>query len=131
MNILGIGIDIVETGRIESSITRFGDAFLQRVFTISEIAYCASMKNATPCYAARFAAKEAVAKAFGTGLGGRIGWQEIEVRRKASGAPFIVLHGAAHDFSKSLAVSEIMISLSHSEHYAVANALLIGANDAR
>ena len=131
MNILGIGIDIVETARIESSLARFGDAFLQRVFTTNEITYCASMKNATQCYAARFAAKEAVAKAFGTGLGGRVGWQEIEVRRKASGEPFIILHGAAREFAKSMAVSEVMISLSHAEHYAVANALLIGTDESR
>jgi holo-[acyl-carrier protein] synthase len=82
--ILGIGVDLVEVERIEQSIARHGERFLQRVFTDSEIAYCSPMKGPGPHYAARFAAKEALAKAFGTGISTELGWLDIEVRRKAS-----------------------------------------------
>lgn len=125
MKILGIGIDIVETKRIESSIERFGERFLHRVFLDDEIAYCQSMKYSSRHFAARFAAKEAVSKAFGTGIGAQIGWREIEVRRKESGEPFIVLHGGAADLASKLAVQETMVSLSHSDDYAAANAVVV------
>ena len=94
MNILGLGTDLVEVARIEQSIARHGERFLQRMFTENEIAYCAAMKTPAPFYAARFAAKEAVAKALGTGIGAACGWLDIEVRRKAGGEPFVVLHAA-------------------------------------
>lgn len=126
MKIPGIGVDIVETVRIESSIERFGDKFLLRVFTPDEIAYCASMKFPARHYAARFAAKEAVSKAFGTGFGEHMGWHDIEVRRTPGGAPFVVLHGGAKQLAEQRGVREILISLSHADHYSVANAILIG-----
>ena len=87
LRVLGIGVDIVETARIESSLARFGDRFLARVFTDAEREYCASMPFPARHYAARFAAKEAVSKAFGTGIGAQAGWRDIEVRRKESGEP--------------------------------------------
>jgi len=123
--VLGIGVDIVETARIESSIERFGDRFLRRVFTEGEREYCGSMPHPARHYAARFAAKEAVSKAFGTGIGSRIGWRDVEVRRRESGEPYIILHGPAADLARSLNVREALISLSHSDHYSVANAVLV------
>jgi len=122
--VLGIGVDVVETARIESSLERFGDRFLERVFTDEEIAYCNSMKYPARHYAARFAAKEAVSKAFGTGIGGTTGWKEIEVKRKESGEPYIQLHGAAQKHAEELQVVTVFASLSHSDNYSVANAVV-------
>jgi holo-[acyl-carrier protein] synthase len=122
--VLGIGVDVVETVRIESSLERFGDRFLQRVFTEAEIEYCTSMKFPARHFAARFAAKEAVSKAFGTGIGVTMGWKEIEVKRKATGEPFIQLHGAAREHAELLKVTEVFASLSHSDNYSVANAVV-------
>ena len=127
MKILGIGVDIVESVRIEGSIARLGESFLLRVFTESEREYCAKMHRPAVHYAARFAAKEAVSKAFGTGICQGVGWREIEIRRKASGEPFVVLHGGAADRAQSHGIAEVLLSLSHSEHYAVAQAIAIGA----
>jgi holo-[acyl-carrier protein] synthase len=127
MTILGTGVDIVETARIISSLERHGDRFLARVFLDGERAYCQKMTNPAPCYAARFAAKEAVSKAFGTGIGASLGWLDVEVRRKASGEPFIVLHGEGAKTAARLGITEIRLSLSHSDHYAVAHALALGA----
>ena len=123
--VLGIGVDIVETSRIQSSIDRFGDRFLRRVFTQGERDYCSAMPFPARHYGARFAAKEAVSKAFGTGIGSRIGWRDIEVKRKETGEPFIQLHGAAAALAETLHVTQALISLSHSDHYAVANAVLV------
>ena len=124
MKVAGIGVDIVETIRIEKSLEKFGDRFLRRVFTEREIEYCQSMKYPARHFAARFAAKEAVSKAFGTGIGMSMGWKDIEVRRKASGEPFAVLYDGAKKMADRIQVAEAFISLSHSDHYAVANAVL-------
>lgn len=126
MRVVGIGIDVVETKRIESSIGKFGERFLARVFLPGEIAYCRSMKFPARHFAARFAAKEAVSKAFGTGIGKSMGWKDLEVRRKASGEPFAVLHGEGAKMGKRLGVAEVMISLTHTDEYAAANAVLTG-----
>lgn len=133
MKIIGTGIDIVENARMGSSIERHGERFLARLFTEAERQYCASMRKPDAYYAARFAAKEAVSKAFGTGIGAQLGWLDIEVRRKASGEPFVVLHGPAIATAKRLGITEIKLSLSHSDHYAVAQALALGEDspDAR
>ena len=126
MNILGLGVDIVETARIAASIERHGEPFLRRIFTDAEIAYCSRMADPAPCYAARFAAKEAVAKALATGIGADLGWRDIEVRRRDTGAPFIVLAGTGAATAGRLGIREVRISLSHSEYYAVASAIAIG-----
>jgi holo-[acyl-carrier protein] synthase len=123
--VLGIGVDIVETARIERSLERFGERFLRRVFTQGERDYCAAMPFPARHYGARFAAKEAVSKAFGTGIGKQIGWRDIEVKRKETGEPYILLHGPAAALAGTLHVLDALISLSHSDHYAVANAILI------
>jgi holo-[acyl-carrier protein] synthase len=124
MSILGIGVDIVETARIQHSLERFGERFLHRVFTQGEIDYCQSMKFAARHFAARFAAKEAASKAFGTGIGKSMGWRDIDVHRKESGEPFVVLAGGAKQFAAERGVSAVWISLSHTEHHAVATVVI-------
>ena len=124
MSVLGVGVDIVETGRIEHSLERFGERFLHRVFTAGEIAYCQSMKYPARHFAARFAAKEAVSKAFGTGIGKSMGWKDIDVHREGSGQPFVVLEDGAKQLASERNVSAVWISLSHTEHNAAAMAVL-------
>jgi holo-[acyl-carrier protein] synthase len=125
MRIHGIGIDIVEVDRIASAIARHGEAFLARLFTSSERAYCAVQKRPALHYAARFAAKEAISKALGTGIGGEAGWLDLEIVRDALGAPKLVLDGAAAEFARTKGISEIQISLSHAKDYAAANAVAV------
>ena len=125
MRIFGIGIDIVETSRIEESIGRFADRFLDRIYTKAEQAYCAKMKYPGRHYAARFAAKEAISKAFGTGIGAEVGWADLEILRQGTGEPFVLLHGAGKEFAAQNGITKIMVSLSHADHYAAANALAI------
>jgi holo-[acyl-carrier protein] synthase len=126
MRILGIGVDIVEIARLDGAIQRQGKPLIDRCFLPTEQAYCNQQREPGRCYAARFAAKEAVSKALGTGIGAHLGWLSIEVRRKASGEPFVVLLGEGAETARRLGVTEIFLSLSHSEHYAVANAVAIG-----
>jgi len=126
--ILGTGIDLVENERLGEMIDRWGARFLDRVFLGAEQRYCNS--KAFPCrhYAGRFAVKEAVSKAFGTGLGPTIGWLDIEVvRDEESGAPSVRLMNKAQEFAASRGVRAILVSLSHTKNYAVAQALLVGA----
>ncbi len=125
MSLYGIGIDVVEVDRIKSSLSEFGEQFLDRIFTEEEQAYCERQKNKELSYAARFAAKEAIAKAFGTGIGKSVGWRELEVLRMDSGEPKILLHGKAAELAQSLHVSEVKISLTHAKHYAAANAVIL------
>ncbi len=124
MSVLGIGVDIVETQRIEHSLERFGERFLHRVFTAGEIEYCQSMKYPARHFAARFAAKEAVSKAFGTGIGKSMGWKDIDVHREGSGQPFVVLGGGAKQLADERKVSAVWISLSHTDHNAAAVAVI-------
>ena len=126
MSVLGIGVDLVECARIQRSIDRFGDRFLHRVFTDGEIEYSMSMKFPARHLAARFAAKEAVSKAFGTGIGKAMGWRDIDVHKKESGEPFLVLHGGADALAKERATKSAWISLSHTEHHAVAMIVIEG-----
>ncbi|MBV9008498.1 MAG: holo-ACP synthase [Verrucomicrobia bacterium] len=124
MSIAGIGIDMVEVRRIEHSVERFSRRFLQRVFTEGEIEYCHSMKYPARHLAARFAAKEAASKAFGTGIGKAIGWRDIDVHRKESGEPYIVLSGAGELLARERSVESVFVSLSHTGEYAVAVVIL-------
>jgi holo-[acyl-carrier protein] synthase len=126
MKIIGIGVDIVETARIEQSIARHGDRFLDRLFTAEERKYCDAMSVPARCYAARFAAKEAVSKAFGTGIGAEIEWLDITVLRSPEGKPSIHLCGAGQQLAQRLGVSDVMLSMSHSDHYAVAQVVACG-----
>lgn len=126
MTILGIGMDIVETRRIADSIERFGDRFLNRIFSEGEIAYAKTMKSPQLHLAARFAAKEAISKAFGTGIGHEMGWRDLEVVREKSGAPRVVLHGKAEAFAKERGVKEVHVSLSHTADYGAASVVIVG-----
>jgi holo-[acyl-carrier protein] synthase len=127
MSVLGLGVDLVECARIQHSLDRFGDRFLHRVFTEGEIAYSMSMKFPARHLAARFAAKEAVSKAFGTGIGKAMGWRDIDVRKKPSGEPFLVFSGGAEELAKRRGLTSALITLSHAEHHAVAMIVLEGA----
>lgn len=129
MNLTGIGIDIVEVARIADAIERHGEPFLARLFTADERSYCESRKPAARHYAARFAAKEAVSKALGTGIGANAGWIDIEVVHDSHGAPKIRLDGAARDFAREQGIHEILISLSHAHDYAAANAIAIRTSE--
>ena len=124
--ILGVGIDIIEVARVQASHERFGERFLNRLLLADEIAYCLSHKNPAPFLAARFAAKEAISKAFGTGISAQLGWQDMEIRRKDSGEPFVVLHGNGKKLFKSRRAKNLLISLSHTANYAAATAILEG-----
>jgi holo-[acyl-carrier protein] synthase len=122
--LLGLGSDVIEIARIRESIERFGDRFLRRVFTEDEIAYCQRKKNAAESFAARFAAKEAGAKALGTGISHGIAWPEIEVRREASGRPTLHWSGRASEMAGALGVRRSSLSLTHSRDLAMAVVVL-------
>lgn len=124
--ILGVGIDIIEVARIESSYAKFGERFLNRILRPNEIQYCLSHRMPGPFLAARFAAKEAISKAFGTGIGAQLAWQDMEVGRKESGEPFTILHGKGQELMDSRRGTGLRISLSHTQTYATAIAILEG-----
>jgi holo-[acyl-carrier protein] synthase len=126
MKLFGIGIDVVEVERIESSMAEFGARFASKIFTAGERAYCDSQKRPAIHYAARFAAKEAVAKAFGTGIGKDLGWLDMEIVRKDSGEPELVLSGVGKAYAGQKGIAEVKISLTHAQHYAAANAVALG-----
>lgn len=119
MQDVSVGVDVIEIERVAATLARFGDRFLERVFTEGETAYC---RGRAPQLAARFAAKEAVMKALGTGTRG-VGWREVEVTRKRTGEPGIALHGRAAERAARLGIDRIAVSLSHSRHYAVASVI--------
>src|SRR5438270_11311968 len=127
MSVIGIGVDLIECARIQRSIDRFGERFLRRVFTDGEIAYSMSMKFPERHLAARFAGKEAVSKAFGTGIGKAMGWRNIDIRKKESGEPFLVFSGSAEELATQRGVTSALITLSHTEHHAIACVVLESA----
>jgi holo-[acyl-carrier protein] synthase len=118
--ICGTGVDIAETSRIERSIERHGERFTKKIFTPAEIAYCDKFKNRAERYAARFAAKEAVFKALGTGWREGIRWLDVEVIHQPSGKPELVLTGRALEVARALRVTRMSVSISHSDRYVVA-----------
>ena len=122
--ILGIGIDIIEVARVAASHEKFGGRFLNRILHPAEIAYCLSHKNPAPFLAARFAGKEAISKAFGTGIGAALGWRDMEICRKESGEPFVVLHGKGKELLEKRKARAVLISLSHTQVHATAVAIL-------
>ncbi|MFD0894579.1 holo-ACP synthase [Luteolibacter ambystomatis] len=127
MRLIGIGIDVVEVQRIAEALERHGEAFGERIFTAEERRYCSSQKRPALHYAARFAAKEAVAKAFGTGIGKDLGWLDMEIIRRESGEPAIVLSGTGKAYAEANGITEVKISLTHARDYAAANAVALGA----
>src|ERR1700753_134528 len=118
--VIGLGTDLIEIERIEQSVARFGQRFLERVFTPGEIAYCHAKKASAESFAARFAAKEAGAKALGTGISRGVTWKEFEVRREASGEPSLYLSGRAAELAEAMGVRRIQLSLTHSREFALA-----------
>jgi len=122
--IIGTGIDIIEVERVAASYKRFGDRFLKRILKESEIEYCLSHKNPAQFIAARFAAKEAISKAFGTGISEKIGWQDIEICKEDSGKPYVKLHNKGLKLMEEYGATNLHISLSHTQNYATAIAIL-------
>src|ERR1700687_2080583 len=122
--IVGTGIDIAEVPRIRHSVERFGQRFLQRIFTAGEMRYCDSKANRVERYAARFAAKEAAMKALGTGWDHGVRWRDIEVSRQPGGRPTLTFHGKAAEFAVRLGAAHIALSLSHTAEQAIAQVIL-------
>ena len=120
---LSVGVDIVEIERIGKAIARWGARFLERVYTPTELRLC---RGAAPELAVRFAAKEAISKALGTGLMG-VSWREMEVLADMRGKPLVRLHGRAADRAAALGLGDLAVSLSHSRDYAVA--VVVGGAD--
>ncbi|MEP6568539.1 MAG: holo-ACP synthase [Acidobacteriota bacterium] len=122
--IVGIGIDIIEVARIREVLERT-PRFRERVFTIAERAYCDSRGAvAAQHYAARFAAKEAALKALQTGWRGGIGWQDVEIASRESGAPYLVLHGTVLELFNSSGATAVYVSLAHTTEHAIAQVVL-------
>ena len=126
MTVIGIGTDIVECLRIAQMIERHGELFLARVYTDHEIQYCSGRKAATQHYAGRWAAKEAVLKALGTGWARGIRWRDLEVRNNMAGKPSIALGGGARDMCERLGITQMQISISHCRTHATALAIATG-----
>ncbi len=125
MEIFGVGTDIIEVKRIRSAIEK-NKGFLLRVYIPAEIDYCEKKAQGRyPSYAARFAAKEAAAKALAEGVGKNVSLNEIELANRDSGAPYIKLYGVTSDYSRKLKIREIMISVSATQNFAVAFAMAI------
>lgn len=121
--VVGLGLDIAETDRVQAAISRRGAAFLNRVYTPREIAYCERRKNKFQRYAARFAAKEAAMKALGTGWGQGVRWRDIEVANAPSGKPTLNLAGVARQLADKLGVKNISLSITHSGNLALAQVI--------
>lgn len=123
--VIGTGIDVVEIERVARSIERYGSRFLDRVYTAAEIAYCQrKRRNAAESFAARFAAKEAGAKALGTGIGFGVTWRELEVGREPAGRPLLLLHGRAAEIAASLGVRRSSLSITHTRTQSMALVIL-------
>jgi len=129
MSVLGTGIDLVEIARFRETLARWDARFKDRLFLPGEQAYCEATAAPWMHYAARFAVKEAVAKAFQTGIGSRLSWLDIEVvRDPESGAPSVRLSPNGQALAAARGVTRVMVSISHTAHYAVAQAILTGSD---
>ena len=126
MPVIAIGTDIVEVVRIGQMIERHGEIFLNRVYTDDEIRYCQRRKEYTQHFAGRWAAKEAVMKSLGTGWSRGVGWRDIEICTSRSGAPSIVLRGAAREIAAQAGICDVLISISHCRTFATATAIAVG-----
>jgi holo-[acyl-carrier protein] synthase len=122
--IVGTGIDLVEIGRIQNSIDRYGSRFLNRVYTVAEQAYCLRKRKSAESFAARFAAKEAGAKALGTGISFGVNWLEIEVVRAPGGRPTLRFHGRAAQIAAAIGVARSALSITHTANLAMASVVL-------
>jgi holo-[acyl-carrier protein] synthase len=126
VKILGIGTDIVECLRIARMIDHHGEMFITRVYTDAEIDYCSTRKAATQHYAGRWAAKEAVLKALGTGWRRGISWRDIEVLNDRHGAPVVTLRGGAEEVCRKAGIQQMHLSISHCRSHAIAYAIAEG-----
>jgi holo-[acyl-carrier protein] synthase len=126
MDVLGIGTDITECLRIAQMIERHGELFVDRVYTSEETRYCRNRKQATQHFTGRWAAKEAVLKALGTGWRRGITWHDVEVCNEPGGRPLIVLRGGAREVARQLGIVRVQISISHCRSHAVAFAVALG-----
>jgi holo-[acyl-carrier protein] synthase len=124
--ILGVGIDIIEVARIAASLEKFGHRFGERILLPAESEYCLSHNSPAPFVAARFAAKEAISKAFGTGIGAQLGWQDMEIAHRQSGEPYVIMHGKGKKLFDSRNAKSILVSISHTKDYAAVVAVLEG-----
>lgn len=122
--IIGSGIDLMEIARIEQSVSRYGQRFLDRIYTPAEQAYCLRKRKAAESFAARFAAKEAGAKALGTGISHGVNWLEIEVVREPGGRPGLRFHGRAAERADRMGASHAALSLTHTDQLAMASVVL-------
>lgn len=124
--ILGLGTDLVEIARMEASLERFQDRFRNKVFTPAEIEYCLRKKRPAESFAARFAAKEAGAKALGTGISRGVSWKEIEVRRSPGQRPTLHWSGRAAELAREMGVMRTSLSLTHGREMAMAVVIVEG-----
>ena len=124
MNILGIGVDIVELSRIRLALNRSGSKFIEELLNRNEIAQNTERVMAVPFIAGRLAAKEAVAKALGTGFNG-FHWHEIEIYNHPNGQPFVVLVGRADLIASQKNIVSCLVSISHSEHFAISYSMAL------
>jgi len=122
--IVGSGVDMIEIARIAETLARYGDRFCERIYLPGEIRYCRSKRNGAESFAARFAAKEAAAKALGTGIHFGVSWRDIEVVRTPTGRPTLLFHGRAEAIARKLGVRNAVISLTHSRTDALAQVVL-------
>jgi holo-[acyl-carrier protein] synthase len=125
MNILGIGLDATDIPRVAELLNRYGDRFLQRVFTPGEIAYCTKRRKPAPHLAGRFAAKEAAMKALGTGHTPEVLWRDVEVVRRG-GPPQLLFHGGAGRRFAALGAASSLLTITHAQSLALAEVLLLG-----
>ena len=124
--LIGTGVDLIEIERIARSIERYGVRFLHRVYTAHEIAYCSRKRSSAESFAARFAAKEAGAKALGTGISRGVTWTEFQIARQPGGRPILELRGRAALLAGELGVKTISLSLTHTGSLAMATVMMEG-----
>ena len=124
-DIVGIGTDITECLRIARMIDRHGDVFINRVYTPAEVTYCRSRKQATQHFTGRWAAKEAVLKALGTGWVHGISWRDVEVRNDAGGRPVVAVRGGVKDLVERLGIAKVLVTISHCRTHATATAVAV------
>ena len=122
-SVIGNGIDIVECERIKSLIDRHGQRFLERIFTEAELKYCLNRKRKWEHLAGRFAAKEAILKVIGTGWRDKISWRDMEIINDTAGKPEVKLTGRTAEIANRLGIRKILLSISHTETYAIASAI--------
>ena len=123
MNVIAHGIDMVDCSRLQASIEKHGQKFLDRVFTPVELEYCQTRKNRSQHLAGRFAAKEAVLKVLGTGWRNGIAWTDVEIRNEPSGQPCVFLTGKCREVAEGLGLTKIHVSISHITTHAIASAI--------